>query len=445
LSKIGVSAVAIAALATGVFFAGCGRRTPTATLPEAQDEFAKKPLVKSQSIQVDFYIDSSTPLRGFLVPGKGERPNYFLDVLNKAPDILSETWFETSMKYWRFGAGEPAPVASLLAFKNPSQFSDLKTYIEKPIRQQTPHAPGAPQLKIILTDLFQNDNAVGSIAKDLDDRYLKDTSQAVGILGVRSPFSGPMDDLPGKAPATAADSLPFYLLMAGPVADVRVAIRRLVDGIPIAPKDHFEMIFGHRIVDTLSRPLALSPAQARVGFELNPGLVPGARDRKIAVLGNVRHDVTVKLDNFPDPDLMNLGPFIRAAAQPESIKVQAIAFTQTGKPGAPDPQAASAARFLLDGKAKTMTIDRSKLRSGAMYLFQLDLMAEQASIGPMERWGLESEERDRVVSRGEFDKDENGNRPGKTPNLRHFLNILSLKMFQSDIRLARYYFYVEAK
>jgi len=421
--------------------AGCKRKA-VVTLPDSQDEFSKRPLSKSPAIQVNFYMDATVPLRGFLTATKEGQHNYFTEVLNKAIDILSESWNDTTVKVWRFGERDPSLEDGLMRFKSAREFTDVKTYIDKAIQHQ-PAAPGGrPQLKIILTDLFQNDNAVGSLAKELDDRYLKDDSLAVGILAVRSVFSGSMDDLPGKVPATAADSLPFYLLLAGPIADVRLAMKRLVDGLPIAENDRFEMVFAHRMVDRLGRPLNAEPAESRAGFTMKPDLVPGAEERNIPAFGNVRHDVKLRLIDFPHPEISALGPHISVASQTESIRVQATAFAAGQHPQA-DPKAASALTFELGAKAKLMVIDRSKLADKTIYLFQVDLLGERGQLANMGKWGLESDERDRVVSRQEFDKDENGNRPGKTPNLRHFLNVLALKMFQSDIRLSRYYFYVE--
>jgi hypothetical protein len=272
----------------------------------------------------------------------------------------------------------------------------------------------------------------------LDDQYLQDEGKAVGIIGIRSVFSGPMDDLPGKVPKDAADSLPFYILIAGPVADVRLASKRLVDFLPIAKADCFQMIFAHRMVDSLNRPIKIDDRVERPGFTLKPSDIRGSQEMGIPVLSNVKHDVAVQLVDFPDAEIGSLGPHVRVD-QPECFKVQAMTFVN-GKPQA-DSAASEALSF--DMRSKQVKIDRSKL-SKTTYLFQLDLSGKQAMLEKMSDWGLESDERDRVVSQQSFDKDESGNRPGKTPNLRHFLNVLALKMFQSNIRLRRYYFYVEA-
>lgn len=439
-----VSAGAVAVLALFCAATGCGRGKVAASLPDAQDEFTRNPLAKSKSLQVNFYVDASVPLRGFLAAAKTGQKNYYSEVLNKAADILSESWDDTAVSFWRFGRSDPAQVDGLQRFKKPSEYTETKTYIDKAIRHQPRLATERQQLKVILTDLFQDDNAVGTLATELDNRYLKDESLAVGVLAMRSPYLGIIDDLPGMVPATAADSLPFYLLIAGRTPDVRLAMQRLTEELRVGPADHFKMIYAHRMVDRLTRPLVIAPADAKVGFLLDSGMVPGALDRNIPVLANVRHDVTVKLGEFPHPEIVALGPHVGSAAHKESIRVQATAFRR-GQSGVADSKAAAALSFNLTEKTKLMSISRSSLTTDTIYLFQLDLLGERGEFGNVANWGLESEERDRVVHQKEFDRDEAGNRPGKTPNLRHFLNILSIKMYLSDIPLSRYYFYVEAK
>jgi hypothetical protein len=390
----------------------------------------------SKSIDLHFYLDSSGSMKNFLVAAKPGQTNYFTRVLNKAGDILSESW-NANVSFWRFGDGEPRQLDGdgLSKFLVPAAFTDKSTHIEKAIADKT-HATGEPsgvdrhQVKVILTDLFQDKDGAGKLAVLLDEAYLNQESMAVGVLGVRSAFHG-KPDLPGHPDPDAADSMPFYFLISGQAPDVRFAIKHLVEDLKIADQDYFKIVFTQRPVEHLVHNLKVNA----VGITQDDRPVPGSRNR-FPVLTRVRKDVKVSMEEPPEEQKVNLGPHIKLGVHP---KVMAVAFRR-GQ-GSPDSKAQEGLTLALNEEPRQITIHRSALDANTMYRFQIDLMEDwEQPLANLDPWNLESPQ-DLVNDR--YPEDAKGGRPGRTLSLRHFLNVLRLKMSQHETPLARYYIYVQ--
>jgi hypothetical protein len=292
--------------------------------------------------------------------------------------------------------------------------------------------------------LFQSDNDVDRLASLLNEDFISDTSKAVGILAVRSVFSGPMEDLPGHLPKGAADSLPFYILAMGSVGDVSWCLREIRErsGLNSAASDRqIGLLFSRTQVLHLNQKLDSFPANlVKPGYTTEPGRVLGASDRGIPYFVS-KHDFSIAPRNFPHVDLLIPGPQVGVPAAGQEDLVRINAFS-TGRKEL--KEAAQAATADLRGKSQ-LAIRTSRLNRNATYLFQLELLAAKTDFADLHPWDLEFGETARIVRTGAFDAGPDGRRAGKTPNLRHFLRTLSSRMFQKDIPLARYCFFVETR
>ena len=382
------------------------------------------------------------PLRGFLAPPTDQQPNYFREFIHKAGGTLATVWPGAKVHSFSFGKGDPQPVPDLIRFESPEAFNQRQTFIDRPILHSTDPDGKRPQLKIILTDLFQNEGDVARLSPELDNRYVKDESRAVGVLGIRSVFDGSMDDLPGKVPAGAADSLPFYFLIAGNIADVRHAIDVLTTQVVKngLPKDqHLALVFTKKQGSQVERRLKVLPADPqRPGYRSMGTLVAGAAERGIPMIQPNR-EVKLKLESFPDKEFFAMGPHLSIGNAQESLEKKATVFRNGVKPEVNDAPA-----LTVEPDMKTLIIDPERLPPKSITLFELDVYAKPGDYAGIEPWGLELEEARKVVQNQKFDLDpKTHSRPGRTPNLRFFLQMLGNAMFQKNkILLGRYYLYV---
>ena len=148
----------------------CRHAAHTETLPPEDLDIGVASAGKAPDI--DVYIDASTPLRGFLAePPQGVR-NYFVDIIDQFDGILHGAR-GSRIQYWSFGQGKPRPVKSVRAFLNSAFYTESETQIDEAIR----HKPEGPKtgagVKIIVTDLFQSDNDVSTLANLLNDEFIQ--------------------------------------------------------------------------------------------------------------------------------------------------------------------------------------------------------------------------------------------------------------------------------
>jgi hypothetical protein len=228
--------------------------------------------------------------------------------------------------------------------------------------------------------------------------------------------------------------MPFYFLISGAAPDVRFAIKHLVEDLRIGDKDYFQIVFARGPAQRLVHSLKVSSADKKSGISLDDRLVPGSKDR-FPVLTYVRHDLKLNMEEPADQQRVTMGPFIKLSIQP---KVTAVVYRK-GQ-GSPDPKAKDELT-MSPNEPRQIEIHRSAMDAGAMYRFRIDLVEDwMQPLANLDSWNLESPQ-DMVNNR--FPEDASGGRPGRTLSLRHFLNVLRLKMSQHETPLARYYLYVQ--
>ena len=434
----------------------CRHAAHTETLPPEDLDIGVASAGKAPDI--DVYIDASTPLRGFLAePPQGVR-NYFVDIIDQFDGILHGAR-GSRIQYWSFGQGKPRPVKSVRAFLNSAFYSESETQIDEAIR----HKPEGPKtgagVKIIVTDLFQSDNDVSTLANLLNDEFIQNPARAVAIMGIRNPFSGPIADLPGNLPRGAAESLPFYILVMGPIEDVSWCVQEIRDrtGLLKTQDRLLTLLFSRTQVSHLDQKLVSVPFNvSKPGYTLEPSRVKGASDRGIPYFIS-RHDFKVRPTNFPHADLLIPGPQIAlpAAGRDDLIKVTGWRFLPPANPRNSKKEDSktenkeeskeAAQAVTVDLSSGTVSVLRQRLVPQSAYLFRIDALAGKTDFADLGPWDLEIGERSRILRNGAFDAGPDGRRAGKTPNLRHFLRTLSSRMFQSEIPLAHYYFFVQAE
>lgn len=427
-------------LAVAMAASGCGHGANVSAEAPAPPRDPVSP-AKSDSVDLHFYLDSSASMKGFLADPKPGQKNYFTNILKDAGNVLGAAW-DGNFSFWRFGNGEPREVDEdgIRALLKGSAFTDQSTHIEKAIAHRA-HGkaeakPDLAPVRVILTDLMQSGEEARGLAKQLDDNYLNQEQLAVGVLGIRNAFQGKVDVPQNRQ---EANSLPFYLLVAGKAPDVRFTIDRLVKGFRIADTDYFDLIFTRRMVGSLTRDIEIGG----VGFTLDDRVVPAARDSHIPVLANVRKDLTLNVTRRADgksgdakiePDFLASNAHLKLGSKPD---VKAFRRGQAG----PDVRAKAAVALNIDPKSQThqITINRSMLDGKSLYLFQVDLTGDwDHAVSSMEPWDLDSPD-------VKFPEDAKGLRQGRTLNLINFLNVLLLKMSHYETPLVRYSFYVETR
>lgn len=406
-----------------------------------------KPLTKSKAIDINFYLDTTMSMRGYLAQPDGVK-NYFNEILYKAEGTLRSGWPTSTFCPWGFADGDPKEIALRDYLGNPGNFTGIKTFIDRAIRHNPARKPGfgRASLKIIVTDLYQDSADSGALAVALGD-VLEDPSRAVGIVAVRNPFDGVVDDLPGNRslPRGAADSMPFYLLMDGQRADVEQGIHELqrnlgLDGL--SPSKKLAFIFSQRQADKLNQPLQIKPAHPeRPGYSSIPDALGGVGKHGIPYLIASKGDIRLIASNFPDPELSKLGPHVQVGRQPERKAYR----WQGGKDAKWVESPDQAAGLTVDAKNGAITVDRSKLAPRSVQLFQVEFIAERTQLNDLNSWSLELSEMPKLMSDRAFDSGLDGSaHAGRTPNLRHFLQTLQGKMFLTRIPLARYSFFVKS-
>lgn len=400
-------------------------------------------------------------MRGFQEAGKATGENYFSNLLNLCQSAIQHgVWSNPHIYDWSFGASqgrgdyEPQRIHSLLDFRDkPAAFNGKKTLIESAIEHQpTEQRKGSlPELKIIITDLLEdNDNLAGAPADALTGRYLRDPSTAVGIFGVRNPFNGAIEDMPDVASLKdAADSMPFYVIVAGPQADVRACMKRLREQTSIrnalGSRSAFEIVFAKNFSEPTVRELRIQPN--RNGHYGLKAAKYDANRVPIPVV-TVSREAILILQQFPPKLIAESMPQVAVSGHPV---ITAWTCGRDGK-SVVDSSAALAIKFKQDGQGPTLDIIRADLKKGTGYLVRLTVPAEQNALLQSESftlasWTMDRQAAKRISKAGKFDEVD-GYRPGKTTDLAAFLTSLSNQMFfpaPEGPVLASYYLYVEAK
>ena len=206
----------------------------------------------SKDVEIDVFLDGSGSMRHFLE--SESKVNSFREFLRNCEFALSSGtskggWERRTIRFWKFGPHPPKRLnvggqggeGSLREMaENPKWFDAPDTPIGDAFLGDVPdETPGAGKLRIVITDLYQSDGKLEIPGTAIGKKYLHGAHGAVAVYGVRNPFKGGVEDLPGRPKEVlpdAATSMPFYVLIAGEnAADVRHAQWLLTAGEYGAP------------------------------------------------------------------------------------------------------------------------------------------------------------------------------------------------------------------
>ena len=350
---------AVAALAVLIVSTACKhppaiKRWPAEMVDETEPS-------KSPAVEVNFYLDTTGSMQGFLHQPPGEA-NYFREVLNQAKSTLAGAWApDTSrFRFWGFGGPKPKPI-EIIDYLDAKAYDGKRTFIDQAIHDDPPQEGKnqLPRVKIIVTDLFQDHNNMDKLAAEFS-KALHDPGQAVGILAFQNPFDGSIDDLPNgkKLPRGAAHTLPFYMIFMGSVADVthcEQAFSARLDPAHSGSDRTIGMVFAQRTVYRLQRKLKVSPpdptdkkhAKPAPGYTQEDSKVPDAAKLGVPYLADVRRNLSLRIANeCPDSELAELGAHMRIVGTPAPLPIAGPAVRrpdgrQTRTPPQLCPRAAS--------------------------------------------------------------------------------------------------------
>lgn len=196
----------------------------------------------SKSLQVDIFLDGSGSMRGFVTPGD-------FTIYAKALHVLQDTAITGSSDgqptFTKFGTGltslrEQGFTKAAL----PTFYDEQETLIDKVFE-----AASDKNLTVIVTDLFQNEADTALLIEKVRDKYLH-VGLAVGIVGIRSEFSGQVYDIGIEGRNFGYNGLrPFYMILLGKHADIANFYELLQhNGLNKFSDTHF-IIFSPYLVD----------------------------------------------------------------------------------------------------------------------------------------------------------------------------------------------------
>jgi hypothetical protein len=244
------------ALSFAALLAGCGGKSVgkgAACLPEAARPWlasAEAPAAAASGGAVDVYVDGSGSMVGYLRGATADR-RPLQDLLASLTLVTAEgASAPAATRYNLFGARiRPldAARADLLVREDPylcngaaaaaGPCDNQESRLDVVLGRVAESPPAS--LAVVVTDLWLSTSemsASGPMAVGAPVAQMLGQGRAVGVLGVRAPYRGPVYDLPGGGTYAGATARPLYVLLIGPVERV-TAVR---DGLAKAGVRGFE-------------------------------------------------------------------------------------------------------------------------------------------------------------------------------------------------------------
>jgi hypothetical protein len=248
-----------------------------------------QPFPAAASPNVTIYYDASISMQGFLPAISGGRPRQnsgqapstaseYQDVLEFLEDEAATLKRGVPDRY-RFGKTiKPGMVKDLRSVLNRSFYVEPQTRLD-----QVFAAGNSPGVKIIVTDLLQNDGDALTLVNAVDSAVLR-KNLALAVVAVAARFDGTVDpkDFGGASPLEKfKGSLPFYILLYGDQPTVLRLARRLQQRLGRA------VVFPPQSTDhhPTDLQMAVPPGgsiQVSSGIRRRPAL-PGAKPQEVRI------------------------------------------------------------------------------------------------------------------------------------------------------------------
>lgn len=226
----------LAAAAASGALAGCEGRPAPCLPPEAAALVSPPATPSSADVgPVDAYVDGSGSMAGFIRGATpGDRP--LQDLVARLPWIAGG--LQRPASFTLFGrdlhplpAGREASLASDAPYAcRPAETSpcdNQETRLDK-VLAAIKDRP-ADHLAVLVTDLWLTgqDLSAGPSALSGPLSDMLAAGRAIGVVGLKAPYSGPVYDIPNAPPFAGARSHPLFVLLVGPVERVTAFHERL--------------------------------------------------------------------------------------------------------------------------------------------------------------------------------------------------------------------------
>jgi hypothetical protein len=491
-SFIGCSAAGLLSIAMIVGLAGC-KTTPPSNLEvpaEAKVTTDGKLVAADSSVPsnlvVKVYVDGSGSIEHFLHnPQKQQEndlpaasgTNYLYNLLTH----IETKWGTHKTEFWRFGGKCPSQLdksdldkstVAQMATQPAGSFSEPNTLLDIPYEDDpTAQCPGhahsekksddadaasaPPELRILISDLYVSDpqhpKVLNEVGKRIADKYLGSDSTAVGILAIRNPYFGHVEDLPDQGKAKpVATSMPFYVILAGPAPAVQYGVRVLLDevGMLSAFDDQKARLFYFgKDQNFYDGSKATVPEH-----EKDPHRVHSFHEKyNGTAIPFYMLDKGTMTARWTEPSGVTWASakewkpeWSTTAGAVSGDKISAVLYGgRKGAANSPadDPTGTQAASSCTIGLTACVTINRAGLLNGQNYRFRIDVLKSQSSdfdakALAVRNWNIELEDAAAVSQNpgGRFPRiDKIDDRsPGLTPAFADFLTVLQLGIFSDS-------------
>jgi hypothetical protein len=274
-----------------LWFCGCGiGGGEHVALPplDTSDIVVQKASSAKAPFGVDICIDATPSMDGFAAATNSTYSRFLEDLEGS---LISGVKNVHDLRFFKFGErirevprSEFRHARTVGFYHEPGMFRD--TNIELALGNKTDPAaratpgqstkptPPLPRVTVVITDLFQKDQDVNIVIKQIKDGCLTQGDCSVGVLAIPSEFNGSVYDahVPTYKYASTADPTtyrPFYLLMFGPEEEL-IGFADVLSAKPYVNLKHL-LIVGPRIVRSFSVNVARDPGAQGVSPRKSTG------------------------------------------------------------------------------------------------------------------------------------------------------------------------------
>lgn len=227
-----------------VWGTACRQNYPAIDWNYSDNEVVQKPPPKTNSIDLDVYVDATTSMEGFATGGASVY-SQFLDHLDAS---ATAAWKNTNTHYHKFGTiSKSISRSDYLSARDDVRFYRDALVFEKTLLDSVVNRTDAKKLSVLVTDLFQDQGDVNSMVEKLKQKCFAN-KVAVGIIGMKSGFDGKVFDVKGypKGFQLNVPARPFYAILFGNEYNMSLLFDALKTK-PFVREDQFLVISSHII------------------------------------------------------------------------------------------------------------------------------------------------------------------------------------------------------
>lgn len=382
----------------------------------------------TENLQVDIYLDATLSMKGFT---ETDSFSYYQQTIPLLESSVINT-LKGEKFFYKFGnKSEILDGRNYLQSQRPTFYADAnfntKTLIETVLENANPQ-----NLTIVVTDLFQDNADVNQLSDKIKSKFIN-ANLSIGILGIKSQFSGtvydvgvnPNDSKPFSFPyKTESEETyrPFYILAFGSHSN----IARYFDALEQDGVKNFPI--KERVI--LSKNLSERPASfagADVADKKNINELSGTivkNDQNLNNFGEFRVKdaskpavIEVNLPFQKLPGIINFSEQLEPEINSMVCSGGASSFVQ--QPAIRDALSIDAKTTKPEGINLIINIAPEKIEKDEVNAFHLILRPKQSSLPD---WVNEWNMTDAEIS--DWSRNKNQFNGTKTYNLKHFLQTL---------------------